>query len=248
MRQRVWTKLEARIALAGPLAHSGPSSSPSNPDQLGADNASLASSHDWVSAALKVVSKPVLLSFGIGLASGVGLHASLQSPEAPARQEATAPIKKEASPQLEPPRTAPVVIPQESPPPPARDDSRPADQQGGPRSVRQPNMAKSGGADRSKQDARLAAERALLERAQTALARRNPQGAIEALYRHQADFTDGELVEEREALLIRALVESGEGDKARQHAARFREQFPKSVFLSAIERVLAAEPIKKTPP
>jgi hypothetical protein len=248
MQGRAWTKLEARIALAGPPT--GPSSiSTPRPEQPISKAVPDAAAQGWADTAAKLLTKPVLVSFAIGLAAGAGIHATVRPARAPATQ-APLPVQRSMPPPSEPqPTTSPVISATPAPIPVA---------DGGPLRL-QTDIRRPGSSTRTeppqqpagarlKQDARLAAERVLLERAQAALARRNATGAVEALNRHAAEFSDGELVEEREALFVRALVESERTEEARARADRFRQQFPRSVFLGTVETVLRMAPITKTQP
>jgi hypothetical protein len=88
----------------------------------------------------------------------------------------------------------------------------------------------------------LAAERAILDVARAALARGEGAPAIEAVRRHEREFPDGVLVEEREAIAVRALVAQGRRDEARARAAEFRRRFPNSVSLHAVNAAVGAEP------
>lgn len=81
----------------------------------------------------------------------------------------------------------------------------------------------------------LAAERALLDVASSALARGMPDEALEAVERHARDYPRGILVEEREAVEVKALVASGRTDEAKARATSFRARYPKSLLLSAVE-------------
>ncbi|HVH46731.1 MAG TPA: hypothetical protein VM925_30525 [Labilithrix sp.] len=89
-------------------------------------------------------------------------------------------------------------------------------------------------------DLDLAAERALVERARTALARDQASAALEAVDAHAARFPRGRLSEEREAIAIQALAKIDRPLDARRRADAFRKAHPNSVFLPAIE--LAAPP------
>lgn len=84
----------------------------------------------------------------------------------------------------------------------------------------------------------LAAERALLDVARTALARGAPEEALEATQRHGREYAAGLLSEEREALAIRALMALGRRDEAKARAERFRARFPKSLLLPALDATL----------
>jgi hypothetical protein len=86
----------------------------------------------------------------------------------------------------------------------------------------------------------LGAERALIERARSALARARPQDALAALGQHRNRHTAGQLAEEREALTVIALASLGENEKASATADRFRRRYPQSLLLPAVEAALAA--------
>jgi hypothetical protein len=94
----------------------------------------------------------------------------------------------------------------------------------------------------SDRDLELAAERAPLETARTALSRGQPQAALEALAEHQRRFPAGRLSEEREALAIEALVQGGRNAEAQVRAARFRAKFPNSLLLPAVDAALKQIP------
>jgi hypothetical protein len=86
----------------------------------------------------------------------------------------------------------------------------------------------------------LAQERALLDVARTALGRGDGQATLTALAKHAQRFPNGQLAEEREALGIQALLLLKRNDEARARGARFRQRYPGSVLLPAIEAALAA--------
>jgi outer membrane protein assembly factor BamD (BamD/ComL family) len=88
----------------------------------------------------------------------------------------------------------------------------------------------------------LAGERALLDRARMALAQGKTADAERALAMHGRRYPAGLLVEEREALAIKTLVDVGRVDEARRRAGRFKERFPSSIFLPAVEETLGAVP------
>lgn len=81
----------------------------------------------------------------------------------------------------------------------------------------------------------LAAERALLDVARSALGRGSPDEALEAANRHSREYPNGLLTEEREALAIRALAGAGHREAAVARATRFRARYPKSLLLPAVE-------------
>jgi uncharacterized membrane protein YeaQ/YmgE (transglycosylase-associated protein family) len=80
----------------------------------------------------------------------------------------------------------------------------------------------------------LAAERALLARAQNQLARGDAGGALITLEALASTTKDARMVEEREALAILALADAGREDEARRKAARFNSAYPRSLFAQRI--------------
>jgi hypothetical protein len=90
-------------------------------------------------------------------------------------------------------------------------------------------------------DADLAQERGLLEMARTALSRGDLSHAFESLESHAAKFPGGQLVEERESLMIQALASSGRLDEAKLRAAEFRAKYPQSLLMPAVEAALQPE-------
>jgi len=86
---------------------------------------------------------------------------------------------------------------------------------------------------------RLAAESALLDRAQSALENARAAEALVLTRQHERAFAGGKLAQEREALAVRALVDLGRGAAARRRAARFHVLFPRSALWPTIEALLA---------
>ena len=89
-------------------------------------------------------------------------------------------------------------------------------------------------------DVDLAAERALLELSRTALARGKADAAIRSLRLHASRYPRGRLSEERESLLIQALVAAGKRNEAKKRAKQFRKQSPNSMLLPGVNSVLEA--------
>ena len=90
-------------------------------------------------------------------------------------------------------------------------------------------------------DTELARERALIETARTALSRKQST-AIDVLLRHEQQYPSGRLAEERESLLVQALLHSGRNDEARKRALRFRARWPHSLLLPVIDAALRTIP------
>ena len=65
--------------------------------------------------------------------------------------------------------------------------------------------------------------------------------ALAVIGEHARRFRNGSLVEEREALRVKALAGLGRRDDAQRAAAQFRARFPHSVFLSTFDRMKGAE-------
>lgn len=80
-------------------------------------------------------------------------------------------------------------------------------------------------------------ERALLEAAQSALARGNADEALETAKRHAAEFPKSDLAEEREAIRTRALAKAGRCAEARASVARFVVAYPSSLQRASLERL-----------
>jgi hypothetical protein len=88
----------------------------------------------------------------------------------------------------------------------------------------------------------LAAERALLDVARAALARGEAAGALDAAERHRREYGDGALVEEREAIAIKALVALGRRDEAAQRLANLERTHPNSMVLRAAKKAVSGAP------
>jgi hypothetical protein len=82
-------------------------------------------------------------------------------------------------------------------------------------------------------------ERALIDMARSALARRQSQEALRALATHRQRFVRGPLAEERAALEVMALAMDGQAEAARDAAARFGRDHPDSLFSEPVKRAVA---------
>lgn len=172
-----------------------------------------------------------LASFAVGGLVGAAVHAALSRPTAPI---ATPPVVSAppapATPLTPPTPVAPLIVtppvaPPIAPPAVAHHTPRPP-----------PPDAPSG------RDTSLAAERALVEIARTALARGDLADCFETLRRHLQNFPDGQLVEERESLWVQALVNDGQLAAAKERATKFRQRFPHSLLLPAIDAAVQSIP------
>lgn len=84
----------------------------------------------------------------------------------------------------------------------------------------------------------ISEERALLDVARRALEREDGAAALAVTREHERRFPNGALLQEREAMAIRALLLIGNTDEARARAGRFRERYPDSLLLPAIDSLL----------
>ena len=88
----------------------------------------------------------------------------------------------------------------------------------------------------------LAAERGILDVARAALAQGDAGDALAAAERHAHDYPEGALLEEREAIAIKALVALGRGPEARARAASFEKRFPNGLLLRSVKASVDGAP------
>jgi hypothetical protein len=84
----------------------------------------------------------------------------------------------------------------------------------------------------------LDSESILLEQARSALRDGADRAALQALAEHERRFPAGKLAEEREVLQIESLARADRGAEARARAQLFRERFPDSLLLPAVQSAL----------
>jgi hypothetical protein len=87
-----------------------------------------------------------------------------------------------------------------------------------------------------------ALERQLLEQARTQLRSGAISGALATLAQHRALYPESQLTEEREVLAIEATVRSNGPTVARPMVDSFRQRFPRSPLLPALEDFLKSNP------
>ena len=85
---------------------------------------------------------------------------------------------------------------------------------------------------------RLTAERNLLDGARVSLASGEPTEALRLTERHRRDFPAGALVEEREAIATKALVDAHRYAEAKVRGAAFEKRFPQSAMLRSVKSSL----------
>jgi hypothetical protein len=86
----------------------------------------------------------------------------------------------------------------------------------------------------------LIREREVLDVARAAIARGQPLDALAATQEHARRWPKGYLSEEREVVLIQALVAAGRQPEAQARAARFRRTFPSSFFGQAVDAAVGS--------
>ena len=84
--------------------------------------------------------------------------------------------------------------------------------------------------------ASLRAERLLIETANAALLRGDHASALAALRKHASTYPKGELVQERELLMVQALKAAGENAAAEQRAKDFKKKFPGSMQEESVDK------------
>jgi hypothetical protein len=92
----------------------------------------------------------------------------------------------------------------------------------------------------TRKDDKAVEELRLLDRARRANARGDYASVLALAAEHERRYPHGRLTEEREVLRVKALVGLGRRAEARQAAARFRRQFPRSVLLPTIQDMVTA--------
>lgn len=172
-------------------------------------------------------------ALAVGTALGAGGHAVLSAYVTPMRTHAPAPRKPEttsvparrAAPQAAPVSSAALPSePEALPNPPELEPARP--------------IAGTASAEPHGLDAELQQ----LERARTALGRGQPDQALSLLAAHAQRYPSSMLVQERDALNIKALVAAGRHAEARAAGDRFGSRYPDSLLLDAVKASLATIP------
>jgi TolA-binding protein len=171
-----------------------------------------------VGSSLKVKLLIAAIAGAVGAIGGATTHAALTR----AREKGTAAASVSAIGRSEPP--APVRS--EPSPQPSEVTDAPAEATP---STSAPTRAAGNG------PATLLNERLLLERASAALMRGDSSAALQALREHARRFPRGELAEERQVLMIRALRAAGQDEAAEKVSKDFKSKFPSSLDQGTIE-------------
>ena len=227
VQQRTLSRLSATLGLAAGLGTDPASSAPADPSPPPP-----ATTGRSLARVLARGPHRALATFLVGAAVGATVYGTV----ARLRQDPRSPN----------PPSPPMVAPPSPEPVPAAlvPEPRPADETAPRPIVSAPSNGRGSGepaAGRTR-DAGLAAERNLIEIARTALARGRIDGALATLRRHARQYPKGQFVQERDSLLVQALVAKGDYAQARERAARFRRQHSSSLFLPAVDQALQSIP------
>jgi hypothetical protein len=220
--QRVFARLSASLALPAPLPDVASPAAPAVPP------AAVASG---VGRGVLGLTRRGLMTFVVGAAVGATAYGTIDHLQHRRAAEVVAPALVAPTPVV-----APVPVPPAAEPAPPIAAPPPA-------TVAPPVRASDRTAPLAgSRDRGLAAERKLIEMARTALARGQTDGALGTLHRHGRTFPKGQLAEERDSLLVQALVAKGDYAQARQKAARFRHDHPASLFLPVVDQAVRSIP------
>ncbi len=227
-KARISAQIEAKLALPPPEGGDGGGDSGSAAPSAAGPSASTAFS----SFGTARVVAAFLGTFAAGVATGV----VVEQKRAPAAPTAAAPSPLVTSPAL--PLPAHSALNNSPPAIPVSD--LPRVEQAPKRTSSAVSAASS--ADPPVPSTRgLSAERALLDVARNALARGAATEALAAADRHARDYPEGVLSEEREAIVIKALIALGRNPEARVRAQRFEQRFPNALMLHAIRAALEGD-------
>lgn len=174
----------------------------------------------------------VLVTLPLGVAIGAAGQAWLTRPAPPAGPSVTAAVPTATTTTVAAPAPVAALEPVVDEPLPQREQLNP---QPAPPKVRPPSTAVAGTLG-------LAHELWLLERARTSLSQGQPAATLEQIRQHRAQYPESSLEQEREALLVRALMATGRRAEARQRAAAFVQRYPSSVLRGSVERAVDSIP------
>ncbi|MFT3772527.1 MAG: hypothetical protein QM820_44605 [Minicystis sp.] len=223
-RARVLRRIETAVALG-----SAPAPAPATGGADGGPAGASPAAAKAASAALPKTAAWIALAFAGGVAAGE-LHgrSSAPAPPAPAPRDPPAAIATGAparSTEPAPGEVEPTVKPSAAPAPRASSSAKTA--------------------PTSDPASDLAEEQALIDTARAALARGRSGDALRAADEHARRFPRGRLSQERELLVIQALLLAGRRSDAEARAQRFKTAFPRSLYGSAIDELLGNAPTPK---
>ena len=225
VQQRTMSRLSATLGLGAGLGDGTASFPPADPLPLAKTTTGRSLAHKLGRAPHRT-----LATFLVGAAVGATVYGTVARfnqvprPLSPPQDKAV----------VAPPSAAPVPTTPMPDSPPVVGNTRPM--------TSAPSNLRGSGEPARARDTGLAAERNVIEIARTALARGRIDGALATLRRHARQYPKGQLGEERDSLLVQAMVAKGDYAQARERATRFRRQHPSSLFAPAIEQALQSIP------
>lgn len=222
-RDRVFARVVTTLSLA-PTPSLRPESPPAEPSVAPPASRAL-----WRS----IAGKMALVAAGGVL--GAGLHAEVVRQRAPTATIATSSSALPARPHTHTP-------PSEALPPPAlgAPSAQPTGRDEPPPSLRAPSTGATD-SERARANA-LQRERVLLDAARRKVANGEGAHALSLLREHRRRFPRGRLSEERNALLVNALVVTGAYAEARRAAERFHADHPGSFLAPSVDAAIRAIP------
>jgi hypothetical protein len=203
---QVWSSLQGRTVPIAPPIDSPPAPAPSPPAALS-------------STVRAIFAGTAIASFGAGVLVGRATVPKDEPTLAPRMVEPMSAAPPPPTPSLVvPPVDTPsaILAPKVTPPPPKTSSTAPAPSAPDPES-------------------RLGDERALVEGARTALLRGRPSDALALAQKHERQFPQGGLAEDRDFLIVSALRDLGQSDATRAKAAQFLQRYPKSALRRTVE-------------
>lgn len=219
--------LAATLSKVGPLPPSGGGAGSSS-----GGGAATGSAGGAASALGSKTIAALVATFAIGIIVGVALDRSIpRGPDGGATPAVPSVVARAATTSAEPPPHVAVV-----------ETVSPASLPDAPRLVPGASAGRPAPSAESPSSRGLAAERALLDIARSALARGEAGEAITATSRHSREYPDGALVEEREAIAVKALVALGRKDEARTRVRALEQRFPTGLSVGAAKAAVEGAP------
>jgi RNA polymerase sigma-70 factor (ECF subfamily) len=212
---RVWARVVSSVPIGATAAPAG-----------GASAAKRRGNEDWIAAHARGL---LVTALALGGAIGAGAHALFVRPPPARIVYVDRPAPPAAAPEPPTAMAPPAVAIPAAPPAPAPLPAVSAARTSPQHAAAPPPSS-------------LAAERAILDDARSALSQGDGARALALADAHARRFAPAQLDEEREALAVQALVIEGRYDDARARAARFRAAWPHSLFLPSVEASLASIP------
>ena len=225
-RQRMFARLEPLLLVPAAIATATTAGTAASAGAASATAEAAAGAVIGGALRAKIVASVVSAAM-IGGAVGAAGHAYYAS-HRPASAVSAAPVESK-------PKAAPATTPIE-PAPPVKAESPAKAASAAPPAPSAPRTE-----ERTRSAGSLRAERLLIETASAALMRGDNASAIAALRQHARSFPKGDLAEEREVLLVKALAASGDDAAAEERAKDFKTKFPGSMQQGSVDKAARPE-------